>query len=134
MEQNSIGASRLWPELRPIRPAQSAPAPVLPGRRLPVTSIKRLTLPDALRPLDQRSFFLVEGAGTLDGVDIEGDEFKAVPIQSGLRAPTSVTRVGSTAWVSEDQMSFFIDRSRRRQSPSLPFQIYAVPLRKGQTQ
>jgi sugar lactone lactonase YvrE len=93
-----------------------------------------LTLPDALRPLGQRSFLLVEGAGTLDRVDIEGDGFKAAPIRGGFRVPTSVTRVGSTAWVSEGQLSFFFDRSGNGQSPSLPFRIYAVPLSKGQSQ
>src|SRR5712664_1435601 len=93
-----------------------------------------LTLPDALRPLGRRSFLLVEGAGTLDRVDVEGDGFKAVPIRDGFRAPTSVTRAGSTAWVSEGQLSFFFDRARKDQSPSLPFRIYAVPLSKGQTQ
>jgi len=87
-----------------------------------------LTLPDALRPLGQGSFLLVEGAGTLDRVDVEGDGFKAVPIRDGFRAPTSVTRVGSTAWVSEGQLSFFFDRARKGESPSLPFRIYAVPL------
>jgi len=93
-----------------------------------------LTLPDGLRPLGQRSFLLVEGAGTLDRVDVEGDAFKATSIRGGFRTPTSVTRAGSTAWVSEGQLSFFFDRARKGQSPSLPFRIYAVPLSKGQTQ
>ena len=92
-----------------------------------------LTLPDALRLLGQRSFLLVEGGGALDRVDVEGDGFKAIPIRGGFSAPTSVTRVGSTAWVSEGQLSFFFDPSRKGQSPSLPFRIYAVPLSKGQT-
>jgi hypothetical protein len=94
----------------------------------------RLSLPDALRPFGERSFLLVEGAGTLDRVDIEVDEFKAVLISGGFRTPTSVTRVGSTAWVSEGQLPFFFDRSRKNQSPSLPFLIYAAPLSRGQTQ
>ena len=93
-----------------------------------------LTLPDGLRPLGQRSFLLIEGAGSLDRVDIEGNAFKAAPIRGGFRTPTSVTRVGSTAWVSEGQLSFFFDRSRKGQSPALPFRIYAVPLSKGETQ
>jgi hypothetical protein len=42
--------------------------------------------------------------------------------------------VGSTAWVSEGQLSFFFDPSRKGQSPSFPFRIYAVPLSKGQSQ
>jgi hypothetical protein len=93
-----------------------------------------LAFPDALRPLGQRSFLLVEGAGTLDRVDIEGDEFKTASLQGGFRVPTSVTRVDSTAWVSEGQLSAFFDRPHKSQSPTLPFRIYAVPLSKGQTQ
>src|SRR4029077_10351313 len=42
-----------------------------------------LVFPDALRPFGEKSFLLVEGAGTLDRVEIEGDEFKAASIQSG---------------------------------------------------
>src|SRR4029077_10051770 len=92
-----------------------------------------LTSPDALRPLGENSFLLVEGSGTLNRVDIQGDTFAEAPIRGGFREPTSVTRVGSTAWVSEGQLSFFFDRSRKSQSPSLPFRVYAVPLSKGQS-
>ena len=104
-----------------------------PGR---VTKLhgRPLAFPDALRPLGEKSFLLVEGAGTLDRVDIEGDEFKTSAIRGGFREPTSVTRVGTTAWVSEGQLSLFFDPSRRSQSPTLPFRIYAVPLSKGTTQ
>ena len=84
--------------------------------------------------LGENSFLLVEGSGSLDRVDVKGDAFAAAPIREGFREPTSVTRVGSTAWVSEGQLSFFFDRSRKSQSPSLPFRIYAVPLSRGQSQ
>jgi len=109
---------------------------VLGGRAGRVTKLHGATLtrPDALRPLGPRSFLLVEGGGTLDRVDIAGDGFKAVPIRGGFREPTSVTRVGSTAWVSEGRLSFFFDPTHKGQSPSLPFRIFAVPLSKGQTQ
>ncbi|MFZ3376762.1 MAG: hypothetical protein WA183_14540, partial [Chthoniobacterales bacterium] len=93
-----------------------------------------LGLPDGLRPLGRKSFLLVEGAGTLDRVEVDGDRFRALPLRAGFRMPTSVTRVGSTAWVSEGQLSFFFDPARKDQSPSLPFRIYAVPLSKGQSQ
>jgi sugar lactone lactonase YvrE len=92
-----------------------------------------LGLPDGLRPLGRNSFLLVEGAGSLDRVEVDGDRFRAVPLRGGLRTPTSVTRVGSTAWVSEGQLSFFFDPARKGQSPSLPFRIYAIPLSKGQS-
>jgi sugar lactone lactonase YvrE len=93
-----------------------------------------LGLPDGLRPLGHNSFLLVEGTGTLDRVEVDGDRYRAVPLRAGFSTPTSVTRVGFTAWVSEGQLSFFFDRSRKSPTPSLPFRIYAVPLSKGQSQ
>jgi hypothetical protein len=92
-----------------------------------------LTRPDALRMLGANSFLLIEGSGTLDRVSITGDAFAAAPIRAGFREPTSVTRVESTAWVSEGQLAFFFDPARRKSSPSLPFRIYAVPLVGNQT-
>jgi sugar lactone lactonase YvrE len=92
-----------------------------------------LTRPDALRSLGEHSFLLIEGSGTLDRVSITGDAFAVAPIRGGFREPTSVTRVGSTAWVSEGQLAFFFDPARRKSSPSLPFRIYAVPLVGDQT-
>jgi hypothetical protein len=92
-----------------------------------------LTHPDALRSLGENSFLLVEGSGTLNRVDVKGDTFAVAPIRAGFREPTSVTRVGSTAWVSEGQLAFFFNPSRKDQSPSLPFRIYAVPLTSEQT-
>ena len=94
---------------------------------------RALGLPDGLRPLGRRSFLLVEGAGTLDRVEVDGDGFRATPLRGGFRTPTSVTPVGSLAWVSEGQMSLFFDPARKGQSPALPFRIYAVPLRKEDT-
>jgi hypothetical protein len=92
-----------------------------------------LTRPDALRSLGENSFLLIEGSGTLDRVSISGDAFAVAPIRGGFREPTSVTRVESTAWVSEGQLAFFFDPARRKSSPSLPFRIYAVPLVGDQT-
>jgi len=105
------------------------------GRARRVTKLQGppLAFPDALRPFGERSFLLVEGAGTLDRVDIEGDAFTIAPIHGGFRGPTSVTRLDSTAWVSEGQLSFFFDRPHKSQLPTLPFRIYAVPLSKGHT-
>ena len=93
-----------------------------------------LVLPDGLRSLGRGSFLLVEGAGTLDRVEVKGGAFEAAHLRAGFRTPTSVARVRSIAWVSEGQLSFFFDPSKKSQSPSLPFRIYAVPLSKGQTQ
>jgi hypothetical protein len=95
---------------------------------------RALGLPDGLRPLGPKSFLLVEGAGTLDRVEVDGDGFRATPLRSGFHTPTSVTRVGSVVWVSEGQMPLFFDPARKGESPALPFQIYAVPLRKEDAQ
>jgi sugar lactone lactonase YvrE len=94
---------------------------------------RALGLPDGLRPLGPKSFLLVEGAGTLDRVEVDGDGFQVAPMRAGFRTPTSVTRVGGVAWVSEGQMELFFDPARKGQAPALPFRIYAVPLDNGQS-
>jgi sugar lactone lactonase YvrE len=93
-----------------------------------------LGLPDGLRALGRNSFLLIEGAGTLDRVEVEGELFRVTSLRAGFSTPTSVTRVGSIAWISEGQMPLFFDPARKGESPVLPFRIYAVPLKKGQSQ
>ncbi len=103
------------------------------GRITTLSGTRHLTLPDALRTLGNNSFLLIEGSGSLDRVVIQGDAFAVTPIHGGFAIPTSVARVGTTAWVSEGQLAFFFDPSKQALSPSLPFRIYAVPLRKEDT-
>jgi sugar lactone lactonase YvrE len=93
-----------------------------------------LGLPDGLRSLGRKSFLLVEGVGTLDRIEVDGEGFRATHLRAGFRTPTAVTRVGSVAWVSEGQMPLFFDPTRKGESPALPFRIYAVPLSNGQLQ
>ena len=64
---------------------------------------------------------------------IQGDAFAVTPIHGGFATPTSVARVGTTAWVCEGQLGFFFDASKKALSPSLAFRVYAVPLRKEDT-
>jgi len=104
------------------------------GRITTLSGTHHLKFPDALRALGNNSFLLVEGSGRLDRVVIQGDAFVVVPIHGGFATPTSVARIGKTAWVSEGQLAFFFDPSKKDLSPSLPFRIYAVPLRKRDTQ
>jgi len=103
------------------------------GRVTKLTGNRHLQLPDALRNLGKNSFLLIEGSGRLDRVVIQGDAFAVTPIHDGFAIPTSVARIGKTAWVSEGQLAFFFDPSKKNLSPSLPFRIYAVPLRKEDT-
>src|SRR5258708_6902543 len=100
------------------------------GRITALSGDHQLRFPDALRKLGDNSFLLIEGSGRLDRVVIRGDAFAVTPIHDGFVTPTSVTRIGTTAWVSEGQLAFFFDPSKKSLSPSLPFRIYAVPLRK----
>jgi hypothetical protein len=100
------------------------------GRITKLTCNRHLQFPDALRALRNNSFLLIEGSGGLDRVVIRGDAFAVSPIHDGFVSPTSVARIGTTAWVSEGQLAFFFDPSKKNLSPSLPFRIYAVPLRK----
>jgi len=103
------------------------------GRITTLSGTRHLRLPDALRTFGNNSFLLIEGSGTLDRVVIQGDGFAVTPIHGGFATPTSVARIGTTAWVSDGQLAFFFDPSKKALSPSLPFRIYAVPLRKEDT-
>jgi hypothetical protein len=103
------------------------------GRITTLSGNRQLQFPDALRTLGNNSFLLIEGSGRLDRVVIQGDAFAVTPIRDGFATPTSVARIGTTAWVSEGQLAFFFDPSKKNISPSLPFRIYAVPLRKEQS-
>jgi len=106
------------------------------GRAARITALSgdhQLRFPDALRALGDHSFLLIEGSGTLDRVVIRGDAFAVTPIRGGFATPTSVARIGTTAWVSEGQLTFFFDPSKKNSSPSLPFRIYPVPLRAENT-
>jgi len=103
------------------------------GRITTLSGTHHLQFPDALRALGNISFLVIEGSGRLDRVVIRGDAFAVTPIHDGFVTPTSVTRIGTTAWVSEGQLAFFFDPSKKILSPSLPFRIYAVPLRKEDT-
>jgi sugar lactone lactonase YvrE len=100
------------------------------GRVTKLSGNRHVQFPDALRALGDNSFLLIEGSGRLDRVVIRGDAFAVTPIREGFVTPTSVAQIGTTAWVSEGQLAFFFDPSKRNLSPSLPFRIYAVPLRK----
>jgi sugar lactone lactonase YvrE len=104
------------------------------GRINSLSGNHRLKFPDGLRALGNNSFLLVEGSGTLDRIVIQGDTFAVTEVHGGFATPTSVARTGPTAWVSEGNLAYFFDASKKRSTPSLPFRIYAIPLRKEDTQ
>ena len=100
------------------------------GRIASLSGNHPLKSPDALRTLGNNSFLLVEGSGTLDRVVIQGDTFAVTQVHGGFATPTSVTRTGTTAWVSEGNTTYFFDASKKNLTPPLPFRIYAVSLGK----
>jgi streptogramin lyase len=105
---------------------------VVDGKAGKVTKLKPsrpLTLSDAIRPLGNNQFLIVEGAGRLDRMRIQGDSAVIETLKDGYAIPTGVAVVGHTAWVSEGQLSYVFDPAEKGQTPNLPFHIYSVPLR-----
>jgi sugar lactone lactonase YvrE len=85
-----------------------------------------LVLPDAIRPIGKNEFLLIEGEGRLDRLVIDGANATIETLEDGYSTPTGVTAVGKTAWVSEGQLSFLLDPSKKGLTPNLPFRVHAV--------
>jgi hypothetical protein len=105
---------------------------VTDGKAGKVTKLRpsrRLVLSDAIRPLGGNEFLIIEGAGRLDRMRIQGDGALIETLKDGYAVPTGVAVIGQTAWVSEGQLSYVFDPAKKGQSPNVPFQIYSVPLR-----
>jgi hypothetical protein len=75
-----------------------------------------ITALETSRPLDHAdamrtfgdSLLLIEGAGRLDKITINGDEARIETVQDGFAEPVSVTQVGNTGWVAEGKLSYII--------------------------
>jgi streptogramin lyase len=105
---------------------------VVDGKAGKITKLKPsrpLTLSDAIRPLGGNEFLIIEGAGRLDRMRIQGNRALIETLHAGYAVPTGVAVVGRTAWVSEGQLSYVFDPAKKGQSPNVPFQIYSVPLK-----
>src|SRR5713101_67713 len=83
------------------------------GRVTTLSGTHHLKFPDALRALGDKTFLLIEGSGALDRVVIQGDAFAVTQVHGGFATPTSVARIGTTAWVSEGQLTFFFEPSKK---------------------
>jgi sugar lactone lactonase YvrE len=86
-----------------------------------------LSHPDGMRTLTGNTFLMVEGAGNLDQVTIQGDTALLKVLKSGLREPAAVAQIGQTAWVAETQISVLFD-TKTSHRPVLPFRVVAVSL------
>lgn len=69
------------------------------GAATELTLSQPITRPDGMRSVTQNTMLLVEGAGRLDRVTVQGDSAKIEVLKDGLDAPRAVTLVGNTAWV-----------------------------------
>jgi sugar lactone lactonase YvrE len=85
-----------------------------------------LSRPDGMRSLGKNQFLMIEGAGKLDYVTIDGDNAKIEVLKDGFNGPTAVTHVGNTAWVIEGKLNYMSDPKLKDQDPG-PFKAYAVP-------
>jgi len=84
---------------------------------------QKLTSPDGMRSVGARTLLLVEGAGRLDEVTINGDKAEIKVLKDGLTGPTAVTPVGNMAYVSEARLNLRNDATK---DPG-PFRAVGVP-------
>jgi sugar lactone lactonase YvrE len=98
------------------------------GKATKLQTSRTLVNTDAIRPLGNNRFLLVEGGGRVDRMTIKGDSAIVETLKDGFDTPTGATRVGNVVWVSEAQFGFLFDPAKKGQKPA-PFRIYPVPLR-----
>jgi sugar lactone lactonase YvrE len=91
---------------------------------------RALKFPDVIRKFGANQFLMIEGAGSLDLVKIDGDNASISTIKDGYSGPTGVVQIGDTGWISEGQLPHLLDPSLKGKSPRLPFKVYSVALPK----
>jgi sugar lactone lactonase YvrE len=90
---------------------------------------RELDHPDGMRPLGPNTFLMIEGAGRLDKVTVDGDAAKIETLRDGFKVPVAVWQVGDVAYALEGQLDVLLDASKKGTKPD-PFKAYAVPLTK----
>jgi sugar lactone lactonase YvrE len=113
---NSVGQGTL---LRiPVKADGSA------GAIVKLDTSRPLTTPDGMRSVGSKTMLLVEGAGRLDEVTINGDKADVKVLKEGLTGPTAVTLVDGMAYVAEAKLNY-------RNDPKLgdpgPFRAVGIP-------
>jgi sugar lactone lactonase YvrE len=98
------------------------------GKVTKLQTSRALAMADGLRPVGGNVFLMIEGAGRLDRVVIDGDTASIETIKEGLLGPTGVTLNGNTAWVSEGQLASLFGSANGKKGPTLPFQVSAAAL------
>jgi sugar lactone lactonase YvrE len=112
---NSVGQGTL---LRiPVKTDGSA------GPIVKLETSRPLTSPDGMRSVGSKTMLLVEGAGRLDEVTIDGDKAEIKVLKEGLTGPTAVTLAGGMAYVTEARLNLRNDATK---DPG-PFRAVGVP-------
>ncbi|HUK34417.1 MAG TPA: hypothetical protein VLV86_10925 [Vicinamibacterales bacterium] len=96
------------------------------GSAGPVTKLETsrpLQQPDGMRSIRNKTMLLVEGAGRLDEVTIDGNKAEVKVLKEGLTGPTAVTLVGDMAYVTEAKLNLRNDPTK---DPG-PFRAVGVP-------
>ncbi len=120
---NSVGQGTL---LRiPVKADGSA------GAITKLETSRPLMQPDGMRSVGSKTMLLVEGAGRLDEVTINGNKAEIKTLKEGLTGPTAVTLAGGTAYVAEARLNYRNDPKLRDQDPG-PFRAIGVPYRAPQ--
>jgi sugar lactone lactonase YvrE len=97
------------------------------GKVSPIKLSRILVQADAIRQLGENAFLVVEGGGRLDRMVIDGDSARIDPLKDGLVVPTGAAIAGRSIWISEGQVGYIFDPSKKGQMPSLPFRLYSIP-------
>jgi sugar lactone lactonase YvrE len=93
------------------------------GKITKLETSRPLMQPDGMRSVGSRTMLLVEGAGRLDEVTINGDKAEIKVLKEGLTGPTAVTLAGGTAYVAEAKLALRNDATK---DPG-PFRAVGIP-------
>jgi sugar lactone lactonase YvrE len=96
------------------------------GAVTPITVTPALASPDGMRTLDAKTLLVVEGAGRLTRVTIDGGTATATTLAADLDMPTGVVKARGAAWVTEGQLGRLF--AMPPQQPLLPFAVRRVDL------
>jgi sugar lactone lactonase YvrE len=97
-----------------------------PGGLASIALDRVLELPDGLKLEGPGRLVVVEGAGRLSRILVDGDTGAVSTIRDQLDGPTTVALHGGDAWVVEGKLGHLFDQALG--DPALPFQVVRVPL------
>jgi sugar lactone lactonase YvrE len=117
---NSVTTNRLWRIV--IAPDGKM------GAVTELTPSQPLRGADGFRLIAGNRFLLAENAaGSIDEVDIEGNQARVKVLKGGLKTPTSAIRVKNTLYAVERKIEYVRNPALKGHDPG-PFTVLALPL------